>query len=134
MEIDLFEKLTDTEIRTAIMNATGPTGSLFVPDAAFETLVKKQIELLLEPSLQCVTMVHEEMLTLLNKAEIIETERFENLQDGIEGVIRGVLGKNVGPTRDMVENLIQCEVSYINISHPDFIGGSDALMNANLVM
>lgn len=40
-EIDLFDKLTDTEIRTAIMNATGPTGSLFVPDAAFETLVKK---------------------------------------------------------------------------------------------
>lgn len=28
------------------------------------------------------------------------------------------------PTNAMIENLIQCEVSYVNTNHPDFIGGN----------
>jgi dynamin 1-like protein len=31
------------------------------------------------------------------------------------------------PAREMVKNLIQCELAYINTSHPDFIGGSQAI-------
>ena len=31
----------------------------------------------------------------------------------------------------MVENIIECEMAYINTQHPDFIGGSDALISAH---
>lgn len=43
--IDPFDNLTDQDIRTAIRNATGPKPSLFLPEASFEMLVKKQVGL-----------------------------------------------------------------------------------------
>ena len=45
-ELDPFEGLSDEDIRTAIRNATGPRPALFVPEAAFEILAKRQIGLL----------------------------------------------------------------------------------------
>lgn len=49
------------EYRTAIRNAAGPRPALFIPDAAFELLLKKQINRLLEPSQQCADMVMSEL-------------------------------------------------------------------------
>ena len=43
----------------------GPRPALFVPEMAFELLVKKQIRLLLSPSLQCVEKVYEEMQKIM---------------------------------------------------------------------
>jgi dynamin 1-like protein len=56
-ELDPFEFLSDHDIRTTIRNATGPRPSLFIPEISFELLVKRQIERLQPPSLQCVDMV-----------------------------------------------------------------------------
>lgn len=41
---------------------------LFTPDLAFETIVKKQIRKLKEPSLKCVDMVVSEVTTLVRKS------------------------------------------------------------------
>ena len=51
-QLSPFEGLDDEHIRTAIANANGPRPSLFVPEIAFDLLVKKQIEKLLQPGLQ----------------------------------------------------------------------------------
>lgn len=40
---------------------------LFTPDMAFETIVKKQVELLKEPSLKCVDMVMNELTGVIHK-------------------------------------------------------------------
>jgi dynamin 1-like protein len=49
--IDPFEYLTDEDIQTAIKNANSLNPSLFIPEQAFEVLVRQQIARLLEPSL-----------------------------------------------------------------------------------
>lgn len=41
---------------------------LFTPDLAFETIVKKQIRKLKEPSLKCVDLVVSELTTLVRKS------------------------------------------------------------------
>lgn len=51
--IDPFEYLTERDIQTAIKNASAMSPSLFVPEGAFEVLVRQQIARLLEPSLDC---------------------------------------------------------------------------------
>ena len=51
-------------IRTAIRNSTGPRPSLFVPEVAFDLLVKPQIKLLEAPSLRCVELVYEELVKI----------------------------------------------------------------------
>ena len=40
---------------------------LFTPDMAFETIVKKQISRLKEPSLKCVDMVTTELTNVVHK-------------------------------------------------------------------
>lgn len=62
--IDATHNLENQDIRTAIRNSTGPRPSLFVPEMAFELLVKPQIKLLEAPSLRCVELVYEELVKI----------------------------------------------------------------------
>lgn len=59
--IDPTSNLSTQDIRTAIRNSTGPRPSLFVPEIAFDLLVKPQIRLLEPPSQRCVELVYEEL-------------------------------------------------------------------------
>jgi Dynamin central region len=56
--------LSNNDIRTAIRNSTGPRPSLFVPEIAFDLLIKPQIKLLESPSLKCVELVYEELMKI----------------------------------------------------------------------
>lgn len=62
--IDPTENLSLSDIRTAIRNSTGPRPSLFVPEVAFDLLVKPQIKLLEAPGLRCVELVYEELMKI----------------------------------------------------------------------
>ena len=62
--LDPTANLSPYEIRTAIRNSTGPRPCLFVPEVAFDLLVKPQIKLLEAPSLRCVELVYEELVKL----------------------------------------------------------------------
>jgi len=62
--IEPTQSLENQDIRTAIRNSTGPRPSLFVPEVAFDLLVKPQIKLLEAPSLRCVELVYEELVKI----------------------------------------------------------------------
>ncbi|EPT27542.1 dynamin-related protein DRPA [Toxoplasma gondii ME49] len=120
-EFDPLEGLSDHEIRTAIRNATGPKAALFVPEGAFEILVRRQIQQLETPSLQCVEQVYEELQKIVAKCELPEMARFSNLRERVMDVVRGVLRRCLAPTNQMIHNIIQIELAYINTNHPDFM-------------
>ena len=56
--------LDNQDICTAIRNSTGSRPSLFVPEVAFDLLVKPQIKLLKVPSLRCVELVYKELVKI----------------------------------------------------------------------
>lgn len=62
--IDATGNLDDQDILTAIRNSAGPRPSFFVPEMAFDLLVKPQIKLLEPPSLRCVELVYEELVKI----------------------------------------------------------------------
>lgn len=62
--LDPTYNLSASDVRTAIRNSTGPRPSLFVPEVAFDLLVKPQIKLLEAPSLRCVELVYEELVKI----------------------------------------------------------------------
>ncbi len=64
LSLDATHNLDNQDIRTAIRNSTGPRPSLFVPEIAFDLLVKPQIKLLEAPSLRCVELVYEELVKI----------------------------------------------------------------------
>ncbi len=51
-------------------------------------------------------------------------QRFRGLRARVLDIANNTLRKSLKPTNHMIENLIDCEVAYINTNHPDFIGGN----------
>jgi hypothetical protein len=43
--------------------------------------------------------------------------------------MESVLNSCLGPTNEMILNMIEIETSLINTNHPDFIGSADSLLN-----
>ncbi|KAK6750773.1 hypothetical protein RB195_002626 [Necator americanus] len=132
--VNPLENLTEMDILTAIRNATGPRPALFVPEVAFELLVKRQIQRLEEPSLRCVELVHEEMQRMVKHCGLTtqqEMQRFPRLYDKINEVVSGVLKSRLRPTNEMVANQVAIELAYINTRHPEFVGEANkTLVNA----
>uniref|UniRef100_A0A914ICV1 Dynamin GTPase n=1 Tax=Globodera rostochiensis TaxID=31243 RepID=A0A914ICV1_GLORO len=130
-KLDPMENLSTLDILTAIRNATGPRPALFVPEVSFELLVKRQIRRLEEPSLNCVDLVYEEMLRIVQHCgfEIQqEMQRFPRLYEKINEVISTVLSNRLSPTKDFVTNLVHIQLAYINSKHPEFAADA-ALIN-----
>ncbi|TXT11074.1 hypothetical protein VHUM_01825 [Vanrija humicola] len=125
--VDPTENLTLADIRTAIRNSTGPRPSMFVPEVAFDLLVKPQIKLLEPPSLRCVELVYEELMKICHNCTSPELQRFPRLHTQLVEVISELLRERLGPTSDYVSSLIAIQAAYINTNHPDFQAGSAAI-------
>ncbi|KAJ7281990.1 Dynamin central region-domain-containing protein [Mycena rebaudengoi] len=122
--IDSTQNLENQDIRTAIRNSTGPRPSLFVPEIAFDLLVKPQIKLLEAPSLRCVELVYEELVKICHNCTSTELQRFPGLHAKLIEVISELLRERLGPTSEYAQSLIAIQAAYINTNHPAFISGS----------
>lgn len=126
--LDPTNDLSLDDIRTAIRNCTGPRPSLFVPELAFDLLVKPQITQLLEPPAQrCVQLVYEELMKIVHNCGAVELERYPKLQAKLIEVLSELLRERLGPTASYVTSLIAIQRAYINTNHPDFIGAASAM-------
>ncbi|KAI7900160.1 Dynamin central region-domain-containing protein [Cokeromyces recurvatus] len=127
--IPACSNLTNHDIRTAIRNSTGPRPSLFVPELAFDLLVRPQIKLLETPSLRCVELVYEELMKVCHNSDTKELLRYPRLHQRLIEVVSELLRERLGPTSSYIESLIAIERAYINTNHPDFLGAAGAMAN-----
>lgn len=125
--IDPTTNLSALDIRTAIRNSTGPRPSLFVPELAFDLLVKPQIKLLEIPSQRCVELVYEELIKICHTCGSTELTRFPRLQGKLIEVVSDLLRERLGPASNYVESLISIQRAYINTNHPNFLGAAAAM-------
>ena len=125
--IDPTINLSASDIRTAIRNSTGPRPSLFVPELAFDLLVKPQIKMLEIPSQRCVELVYEELIKICHKTGSSELSRFPRLQGKLIEVVSDLLRERLGPASSYVESLISIQRAYINTNHPNFLGAASAM-------
>ncbi|XP_039224612.1 dynamin-2 isoform X2 [Crotalus tigris] len=119
MEFD--EKDLRREISYAIKNIHGIRTGLFTPDMAFETIVKKQIIKLKEPSLKCVDLVVSELAMVIKKCSE-KLGSYPRLREETERIVTTYIREREGKTKDQILLLIDIELSYINTNHEDFIG------------
>ncbi|KAL7750211.1 Dynamin- GTPase protein [Sorochytrium milnesiophthora] len=125
--LDSCGDLMTNDIRTAIRNATGPRPALFVPEAAFDLLVKPQIARLEAPSLRCVELVFDELVKITYNCCPTELKRYSRLRERIVSIVIELLRERMAPTSTYVESLVSIQKAYINTNHPDFIGGGQAV-------
>lgn len=74
-------------------------------------------------------MVYDEMQRMVGQSEsqAPELARFPLLRERALEVLNDMLRRCVKPAQRMISDLIKVELAYINTSHPDFIGGKQAL-------
>jgi dynamin 1-like protein len=125
--LDPTAELSDEDVRTAIKNSGGIKGSLLIPEAPFELLVRRAIERLLSPALQCKEFVHAELLRIAAQCVPPEVGRFPTLQTVLSEAVEDLVNSGASPAEHMIRNLVACELAYINTSHPQFIGGNRAI-------
>lgn len=129
--INPTQNLAVKDIRTAIRNSSGPRPSLFVPELAFDLLVKPQIKLLEDPSRRCVELVYEELMKIVHSictaGNGIEMNRYPKLQSKLIEVVSDLLRERLGPTIKYVESMIDIQQAYINTNHPNFVGAAEAM-------
>lgn len=119
MKIGAIDWLSDQEIYTTIQNAIALRPSILVPESALECLVRTQLHRLLDPSMQCVTLVYNELVQSLSQHQIPELEKLPELTSNIVQVMTQLLQRCVDPTKTMIKNLIKVEEGYISLDHPD---------------
>lgn len=129
--INPTQNLSVKDIRTAVRNSSGPRPSLFVPELAFDLLVKPQIKLLEEPLRRCVEVVYEELMKIVhsicNAGVGVEMSRYPRLQSKLIEVCSDLLRERLGPTIKYVELMIEIQQAYINTNHPNFVGAAQAM-------
>lgn len=126
-EIDPLDQLSYSDVRIAIRNSAGPRASLFVPELAFDLLIKPLIKLLEAPSQQCVELVYEELMKICHGCGGVELERFPKLEAKLIDTLSRLLNERLGPTSAYVSSLIEIQRAYINTNHAQFISASDAM-------
>ncbi|QRV88580.1 dynamin central region protein [Ceratobasidium sp. AG-Ba] len=124
--LDATGNLTTQDIRTAIRNSHGPRPSMFVPEIAFDLLVKPQIKLLEAPSLRCVELVYEELVKICHNCTSKELARFPKLHTELVEVVSELLRERLGPTSDYTQSLIDIQAAYINTNHPSFMRNNES--------
>ncbi|KAJ1503482.1 Dynamin- GTPase protein [Coelomomyces lativittatus] len=111
----------------AIRNAAGTRPSLFIPEAAFDVLVKPQIAQLEAPSLHCVEHVYEALLRMTHDCVGSELQRYPKLKEKVIEGVTSLLKEQLSPASQFIEQLVGIQCAYINTNHPDFIGGNTAI-------
>jgi len=130
MRVHAHDGLSQGAIRTAIRNASGAKNSLFVPEMAFEILVKGQIEKLRRPALNCVDLVLEELQRVAAQSTTPQMSRFDQLSTQLQETVNLQLRNQMEPVRVFINKLIDVELSYINTNHPHFVSGSRAVQSS----
>ncbi|XP_020420321.1 dynamin-related protein 3A-like [Prunus persica] len=87
-----LDDLTDDDIRMAIQ-------MLMVP---FEFLVRRQIARLLDPSLQCLRFVYDELMKISHACEVTELQRFPVLRKHLDEVMVKFFRHGVEPAKRMI--------------------------------
>ncbi|EGG12290.1 uncharacterized protein MELLADRAFT_41749 [Melampsora larici-populina 98AG31] len=125
-----MENLNNLDIKTSIRNSTGTRSSLFIPEAAFDLLIKPQIKLLEPPGLRCVELVYEELMKICHNCTNSELQRYPKLHAQLIEVVSELLRERLGPTSEYVQSLISIQAAYINTNHPDFM--ANTLTSSNM--
>ncbi|XP_054271444.1 dynamin-1-like protein [Macrosteles quadrilineatus] len=121
--IDALSGLSKEAILTATQNASGASPGLFVPEVAFELLVKRQIQRFRPPCLRCVDLVNEELSRIVQTCAydpLIGLERYPTLQREVIRVVAELLRSRLPIANQMVDSFIDVQLAYINTRHPHF--------------
>mmetsp|Transcript_31898 Transcript_31898/g.54945 ORF Transcript_31898/g.54945 Transcript_31898/m.54945 type:complete len:637 (-) Transcript_31898:25-1935(-) len=112
-----------TKLDNAIINASGFSGTIFIPENLFEKILSESIRLLEPVCINCVDLVASE-LRKLSQVTFNELDNIPQLRQEIQTEFCSLVKLYAGKTKKLVKSLVKIESEFININHPDFHYGS----------
>lgn len=119
-KIDVLESLSPSQLRNIIRNASGLSGGLFIPDEAFQVVIRRAVKRLETPALHCVQLVYDELMKQAMTITTPSMTRYSQLGRTMHNVARTVIGDRMKETQTLVATLIEMEMALINTHHPKF--------------
>lgn len=126
-EISECPKIQSTNLNEIIYmmrNQAGITVPIYASHQAFESLVRRHIELLRQPALKAVSLVANEILNIHAQVTFPELEKYPQAKDAIRNVVEELVNGCVQPTLKFVNDVIDNEKIFINTSRHDFRGAA----------
>lgn len=123
MDIQAIEpQLSIEQVVNYINRVGGPRPSVFAPEILFECIIKDEIKKLRNPSLKCAENVRREIekVIKLRSDEQVEVKRFPNLMRRLNDVMMKLISERMPKTLELIDTIIDTELSCINTNHPDF--------------
>lgn len=105
------------QVIMAIRNSNGPRPPFYLSEPAFEALAKPLIRDLLEPSIECVQDVMDELRNICNSSFPKDVSvRYPNIVAEVTLIVDGLIEKCSEKTKDMVRHTIDIEdhVTYVH--------------------
>jgi len=78
----------------------------------------------------CVERISVELQKVAQQCETTDIKRFRYLHEQLSDVVKNMMRRFLDPTIDYVNQVIDVELAYINMKHPDLISGTEAAANA----
>jgi len=119
--ISINDMLQGEDIRTLIKNSSGIGSGIFLSESAFELLVTKVVRQLEGPCRQCLHLVKNELIQMAKSIPDEEMKKFKGLSRELVNITCGLIDALSKPTGKFLQDMITCELSYINTNHPDFL-------------
>ena len=113
------------EISFAIWNNEAVKTSLFTPHAAFEAVVRGQIQRILDPSYRCVDAVLLEVLGAIHKCSQ-KIQRYPALREECERISVQTAKECEQNCKKQIDLFVEMQLAYINVNHKDFVGFQEA--------
>lgn len=129
-DLNPLSQLSMEDVRVAIRNSAGPRASLFVPEHAFDILIKPLIALFLAPAQQCVQLVYEELAKVSHSCADQDLKRFPAFKTRLLEVLNNLLSSLLKSTSSYIRSLVEIQSAYINTNHPRFVSAGDIVSYA----
>ncbi|CAD5214528.1 unnamed protein product [Bursaphelenchus okinawaensis] len=116
-----LEGVSGREVNHFLRNATGLNPHVFIPPTAFTSLLCKQILRIVEPSLEMVDKIKDELVQTVKDCNVGGIyDRFPMLKTRIQIIVEDELEMKVEETKSLIQNYIESESEYINTRHKTF--------------
>jgi len=123
-EIPPINSIPIEEICYLMHNQRGLNIPLYTPHQAFESLVRRQLELLKQPAIKVINLVSNEILSIHANVTFPELERYPAMKDAIRNIVEDLVNNCVEPASKFVNDVLDNEIIFINTARHDFRGAA----------
>ena len=108
-------------LKEVIRKTCGVQPALLIPDAVFNTLILKQLDLFDLPSEHAITKSHQCIAEAINRIAAKVLLRFPKLEREVVNITKVFLSEQSRLGKEFLAEYLEVEKAYINTNHPDFI-------------